>query len=82
MPGIRASPAMSISESKWPTLPTIALCFMRAMWSAVMMSVPPVVVMNTSASDTTSSSRTTCRPSIAACSAQIGSISVTATRAP
>ena len=29
---------MSISLSKWPMLPTIAWCFMRAMSSAVMMS--------------------------------------------
>ena len=29
---------MSISLSKWPMLPTIALSFIRAMWSAVMMS--------------------------------------------
>ena len=28
---------MSISLSKWPMLPTIALCFIRAMWAAVMM---------------------------------------------
>ncbi len=26
---------MSISLSKWPMLPTIALCFMRAMCAAV-----------------------------------------------
>ena len=29
---MRLSPAMSISLSKWPMLPTMALCFMRAMW--------------------------------------------------
>ena len=73
---------MSISVSKWPTLPTIALCFIWAMCSTMMMSRPPVVVMKMSALDTTSSTRTTCRPSMAACSAQIGSISVTTTRAP
>ena len=28
---------MSISLSKWPMLPTIAWCFMRAMSAAVMM---------------------------------------------
>ena len=28
---------MSISLSKWPMLPTMALSFMRDMWSAVMM---------------------------------------------
>jgi hypothetical protein len=42
MPGIFFSPAMSISLSKWPMLPTIALSFMRAMWSAVMTSRLPV----------------------------------------
>ena len=47
---------MSISLSKWPMLPTIALCFIRAMWSAVMMSLLPVVVMKMSAVSTTSSS--------------------------
>ena len=35
---------MSISLSKWPMLPTIALCFIRAMCSAVMMSMLPVAV--------------------------------------
>ena len=40
----RASPAMSISLSKWPMFPTIAWCFIRAMWSAVMMSLLPVAV--------------------------------------
>jgi len=50
IPGTCASPAMSISLSKWPTLPTIALCFIRAMSAARMMSRLPVVVMNRSAS--------------------------------
>ena len=40
---------MSISLSKWPMLPTIALCFIRAMWSAVMMSLLPVAVTKMSA---------------------------------
>ena len=39
----------SISLSKWPMLPTIALCFIRAMWSAVMMSLLPVAVTKMSA---------------------------------
>src|SRR5205814_1810885 len=34
-PGSLARPAMSISWSKWPMLPTIALSFMRAMCAAV-----------------------------------------------
>ena len=40
---------MSISLSKWPMLPTMAWCFIRAMWSAVMMSLLPVAVMKMSA---------------------------------
>ena len=48
---------MSISLSKWPMLPTIAWCFIRAMWSAVMMSLLPVAVMKMSAVSTTSSRR-------------------------
>ena len=40
---------MSISLSKWPMLPTIALSFMRAMCSAVMMSKLPVAVTKMSA---------------------------------
>ncbi len=47
---------MSISLSKWPMLPTIAWCFIRAMSSAVMMSLLPVAVMKMSAVSTTSSS--------------------------
>ena len=56
---MRARPAMSISLSKWPMLPTMAWCFIRAMWSAVMMPLLPVVVMKMSASPRTSSSRAT-----------------------
>ena len=48
---------MSISLSKWPMLPTIAWCFMRAMCSAVMMSLLPVAVMKMSALSTTSLQR-------------------------
>ena len=40
---------MSISLSKWPMLPTIAWCFIRAMCSAVMMSLLPVAVTKMSA---------------------------------
>ena len=47
---------MSISLSKWPMLPTIALSFMRRMCSTVMMSLLPVAVMKMSAVETTSSS--------------------------
>ena len=47
---------MSISLSKWPMLPTIAWCFIRAMSAAVMMSLLPVAVMKMSAVSTTSSS--------------------------
>ena len=73
---------MSISLSKWPMLHTIALCFICAMWSTVMMSSLPVAVTKMSAVATTSSSGSTWKPSIAACRALIGSISVTITRQP
>ena len=52
------------------------------MWSSVMTSLLPVVVMTMSAVGAASSRVTTSKPSIAACSAQIGSTSVTLTRAP
>jgi len=55
MPGTLARPSMSISLSKWPMLPTMALSFMRAMWSAVMTSQLPVAVMKRSAVEITSS---------------------------
>src|SRR5271165_6261629 len=55
-PGHFASPAMSISLSKWPMLPTIAWCFIRLMCSAVITSRLPVVVTKMSAPATTSSS--------------------------
>src|SRR5256885_5873147 len=73
---------MSISLSKWPMLPTIAWCFMRDMWSAVITFLLPVAVTKMSADSTTSSIVVTWYPSMAACSAQIGSTSVTITRAP
>src|SRR3989440_7906499 len=76
------SPAMSISLSKWPMLPTIAWCFIRDMCSAVITSLQPVAVTKMSAVSTTSSIVATWYPSIAAWSAQIGSTSVTITRAP
>ena len=56
---MRSRPAMSISLSKWPMLPTIAWCFIRPMCSAVMMSLLPVAVTNTSAVSMTSSRRAT-----------------------
>ena len=55
MPSIFVSPAMSISLSKWPMLPTMAWCFIRVMWSAVITSLLPVVVTKMSAVPTTSS---------------------------
>src|SRR5690349_680037 len=63
-------------------LPTIALCFIFAIDSTDRTFLLPVHVTKTSAVDTTSSSVVTWYPSIAACSAQIGSTSVTITRAP
>ena len=73
---------MSISLSKWPMLPTMAWCFMAPMCAAVMMSLLPVAVMMMSATGRMSSSVVTWNPSMAACRAQIGSTSVTTTRAP
>ena len=55
MPGVFLRPAMSISLSKWPMLPTIALSFIFAMCSAVMIPELPVAVMKMSAVSTTSS---------------------------
>src|SRR2546421_1225842 len=82
IPGSLARPAMSISLSKWPMLPTMAWCFMRDMCSAVITFLLPVAVTKMSACSTMASSVVTWYPSIAACSAQIGSISVMITRAP
>ncbi len=56
MPGIAARPAMSISLSKWPMLPTMAWCFICPMCAAVMMSLLPVVVTKMSAYGRASSS--------------------------
>ena len=47
---------MSISVSKWPMLPTMALCFIRDMASTVITFMLPVVVTKRSAVSTTSSS--------------------------
>eukprot|EP01136_Pigoraptor_vietnamica_P022406 Opistho-1_new@73512 len=63
-------------------LHTMAMFFMPFMCSAVITSALPVAVQKMSARSTASSIVTTSKPSIAACSAQIGSISVTRTRAP
>merc|ERR1719288_69245 len=63
-------------------LPTIALFFMAFMCAKVMMSKLPVAEVKMSISPTTDSKVTTWKPSIHACSAQMGSISVTRTRAP
>src|SRR5256714_7609860 len=82
IPGSLARPAMSISLSKWPMLPTMAWCFMRDMCSAVITFLLPVAVTKMSACSTMSSIVVTWYPSIAACNAQIGSISVMTTRAP
>ena len=58
-PGVRARPAMSISLSKWPMLPRIALSFICAICSAVTTSLLPVAVMTMSAEPMTSSSTAT-----------------------
>ena len=82
-PARAPAPAMPISSSKWPMLPTIAWCFIAAMCSAVMTSQAAG-----GGDEDVGTGRRRPRggrpgkPSIAACSAQIGSISVTMTRAP
>ena len=53
---MRCRPAISISLSKCPMLPTMAWCFIRPMCSAVMMSLHPVAVTKMSASPRTLSS--------------------------
>ncbi len=55
-PWVRARPAMSISLSKWPMLPRMALFFIRPICSAVTTSMLPVAVMTMSAEPMTSSS--------------------------
>merc|ERR1719506_2894958 len=55
MPLKVSRPAMSISLSKWPMLPTIALFFIFSMCFTMMMSLLPVAVMKMSISPTTSS---------------------------
>ena len=73
---------MSISLSKWPMLPTIAWCFI---WRHVL-GHDDVLVAGGGDEDVGLADdvleRDDLEPSIAACSAQIGSISVTTTRAP
>ena len=59
MPGTFFSPAMSISLSKWPMLPTMALSFIFAICPAEMMLKFPVAVMKRSAFVSTSSIVTT-----------------------
>merc|ERR1719401_2004295 len=75
-------PAMSISLSKCPMFPTMALFFIRAMVAAMRMPLFPVVVTKMSAIPTTSSRALTVKPSMHACNAQMGSISVTWTTQP
>ena len=58
-PSYFSRPAMSISLSKWPMLPRIALCFIRLIWSTVTTSLLPVAVMMMSATSSTSSRRAT-----------------------
>ena len=77
IPGNFYSPLISISLSKWPILPTIALFFILAIWSMVIIFLLPVAEINISPYSTILSSLTTLIPSIRAWSAQIGSTSVT-----
>merc|ERR1712113_1041084 len=82
MPGKPSNSAISISLSKCPMFPTMALFFIFFMCSKVMILKFPVVVVKISISPTTDSKVTTWNPSMQACKAQIGSISVINTRAP
>jgi len=77
IPGIALSPVMSISLSKCPIFPTIALFFINCICLAIIISLFPVAVIKTSIWETTFSILTTCNPYIQAYKAQIGSISVT-----
>mmetsp|Transcript_25118 Transcript_25118/g.28621 ORF Transcript_25118/g.28621 Transcript_25118/m.28621 type:complete len:204 (-) Transcript_25118:518-1129(-) len=63
-------------------LPTIALFFILPIISAIKIPLLPVVVIKISPHSTTSSSLEIVYPSIQACRAQIGSISVTYTTQP
>ena len=63
-------------------LQTIAWSRIRSMCSRVMMSQLPVQVTKMLPSASALSTVFTSKPSMAACRAQIGSISVTITRAP
>ncbi|CAN0185155.1 unnamed protein product [Ectocarpus sp. 13 AM-2016] len=63
---VATRPARSISLSKWPMFPTMALFFILAMSAAMMIPLFPVVVMKMSPVPTTVSSFTTRKPSIAA----------------
>ena len=63
-------------------LATITLSFIASKCSARTMSLFPVVVITISEFPTTVSNFLTSKPSIAACKAQIGSISVTVTIEP
>merc|ERR1711900_150020 len=59
MPSKPSRPAMSISLSKWPMLPTMALFFIFFMCSSVMILKLPVAEVKMSTSPTTDSSFTT-----------------------
>src|SRR5262249_30737338 len=80
--GFVSSQLTWISLSKWPMLQRIASSFMTFMWSPRMTSMQPVAVTKMSPTGAASSIVTTSYPSMAACSAQMGSISVMSTRAP
>ena len=68
--------------SKWPELQKIAPSFITSKCSACSTSRLPVTVMNTSPIRAASVIGMTLKPSIAASSALVGSISVTTTFAP
>ena len=60
----------------------MVLSFMASKWCPSTISLLPVAVTMMSASGMAVSIRFTGKPSMAACNAQMGSISVTITRAP
>jgi hypothetical protein len=80
--GCFSSHATWISQSKWPMLQRMTSSFIWSMCSERTMSAQPVAVTTMSAWGAAVSMVTTWKPSIAAWSAQIGSISVIITRAP
>ena len=77
-----ARPATSTSQSKWPALVRMALCFITAKCFGVMTSLQPVTVTKMSPYLAASSMGMTRKPFMVASRALKGSTSVTMTLAP